>query len=87
VSPHPTRPARALPGGFLRRIDDIEICGVLRMVSVGDKAVDLSPSEFDVLMVLAANTNTMPSRDRIIASIKGGGHAINVRGDMLTEGG
>lgn len=79
ITPPDSTGARPLPDGFLRRIDDVEICGVMRMVSVGDKIVDLSSSEFDVLMVLSANTNTVLSRDRIIASARGGGHAINDR--------
>ncbi|MDZ7710731.1 MAG: response regulator transcription factor [Roseovarius sp.] len=79
ITPPDETGARPLPDGMLRRVDDVEICGVLRMVSVNDRVVDLSPSEFDVLMVLAANTNTVLSRDRIISSVKGGGHAINDR--------
>ena len=79
ITPPDETGARPLPDGFLRRVDDVEICGVLRKVSVGGKIVDLSPSEFDVLMVLAANTNAVLSRDQIIASARGGGHAINDR--------
>src|SRR6056297_1522352 len=79
VTPADARGARPVPDGFLRQVDDIGICGVLRLAKVGDKTVDLSPSEFDVLMVLAAKTNTVLSRERIIASARGGGHAINDR--------
>lgn len=71
--------ARPLSDDVLRRIGDIEICGVMRIVSVGDRVVDLSSAEFDVLLVLATNTNAVLSRDRIIASARGGGHAINGR--------
>jgi len=79
VTPKDADGARPVPDGFLRRVGEIEICAVLRLVSVGDRPVDLSPSEFDVLMVLAAKTNTVLSRERIIASARGGGHAINDR--------
>lgn len=79
VTPPDETGARPLPEGFLRRVDNLEICGVVRMVSVGDHIVDLTPSEFDVLMVLSANTNTVLSRERIIGSVRGGGFAINDR--------
>lgn len=79
ITPPDETGARPLPDGYLRRVDDVEICGVLRMVSVGNRIVDLSPSEFDVLMVLSANTNAVLSRERIIASVRGGAHAINDR--------
>jgi len=79
ISPTDARGARPVPDGFLRRVGEIEICGVLRLVSVGDRPVDLSPSEFDVLMVLTTRTNVVLSRDQIIAAARGGGHAINDR--------
>lgn len=79
ITPPDETGARPLPEDFLRRIDDIEICGVQRRVSVGGQIVDLTPAEFDVLMVLTANTNAVLSRERIIASVKGGDHAINDR--------
>lgn len=79
ITPPSDDGARPLPDQFLRKVDDIEICGVLRIVRIGDRIVDLTPNEFDVLMVLAANTNAVLSRERIIASARGGGHAINDR--------
>jgi DNA-binding response OmpR family regulator len=79
ITPPDATGARPLPDSFMRRVDDVEICGVLRMVSVSGRVVDLTPSEFDVLMVLAANTNAVLSREGIIASVKGGGFAINDR--------
>jgi DNA-binding response OmpR family regulator len=74
-----SREARPSAPSVLRRVDDLEICGVLRLVSVAGRMVDLGPGEFDVLMVLAARTNTVLSRDRIIAAARGGGHAISHR--------
>lgn len=79
ITPRDERGARPLPEGFLRRVDDLEICGVLRVVSVSGRMIELSPSEFDVLMVLCANTNAVLSREQIIASARGSGHAINDR--------
>ena len=79
VTPKDADGARPVPGGFLRRVDDIEICGVLRLVSVSDRPVDLSPGEFDVLMVLSTRTNVVLSREQIIAAARGGGDAINDR--------
>jgi len=79
VTPKDADGARPVPDGFLRRVGEIEICGVLRLVSVSDRPVDLSPGEFDVLMVLAARTNVVLSREQIIAAARGGGHAINDR--------
>lgn len=79
VTPPDDNGARPVPDGFLRRVDDLEICGVLRLVSVAGRSVDLTPSEFDVLLVMAANTNAVLSRERIISSVKGDGHAINDR--------
>lgn len=76
VTPKDADGARPVPDGFLRRVDDIEICGVLRLVSVGDRPVGLSPGEFDVLMVLCAQTNTVLSREQIIAAARGGGNDI-----------
>jgi DNA-binding response OmpR family regulator len=79
ITPQDASGARPVPEGFLRRVDDIEICGVLRLVSVAGREVALSAGEFDVLMVLASRTNTVLSRERIIGSARGGGHAINDR--------
>lgn len=79
ITPPDARGARPVPEGFLRRVDDIEICAVLRLVSVGGRTVDLAPGEFDVLMALAARTNTVLSRARIITSARGGDLAINDR--------
>ena len=79
VTPPDEHGARPVPEDFLRRVEDLEICGVQRLVKVADRVVDLTPSEFDVLFVLAANTNAVLSRDRIISSVKGDGHVINDR--------
>jgi len=83
VTPPSADGARPVPDGFLRRVDDLEICGVLRLVSVAGREVSLTDSEFDVLMVLAAQTNRVLSREQIIASVKGEGHAIT---DRLVDG-
>ncbi|MFB9150897.1 response regulator transcription factor [Roseovarius ramblicola] len=79
ITPRDAGGARPVPDGFLRRVDDIEICGVLRIVSVGGQQIDLSPDEFDVLMVLTTSTNVVLSREQIIAAARGGGHAISDR--------
>lgn len=49
------------------------------MVRIGDRIIDLTPSEFEVLLVLSANINAVLSREQIIAMVKGDGHAINDR--------
>ncbi len=79
VTPADARRARPGAGDFLRQGDDIEICDVPRLVRVGKRPVKLSQGEFDVLKVLASNANEVLSRDRIIASARGGEHAINDR--------
>jgi len=79
VSPANDDGARPLPDHFLRDVDGIEICGVRRCVSVGGEPVDLTAMEFDVLMVLAANTNAVLSRERIINAVYGGDWSISAR--------
>lgn len=79
VTPTSPEGARPLPDTYLRRIDDIEICGVIRSVSVAGQQVELTPLEFDVLMVLAANTNAILSRERIIETVRGSDWSINDR--------
>ncbi|WP_240611682.1 response regulator transcription factor [Roseovarius nitratireducens] len=79
VTPAEVRRARPGPGDFLRQVDDIEICDVLRLVRVGKRPVKLSKGEFDVLMLLAGRTNEVLSRERIIAAARGGGRTINDR--------
>lgn len=71
--------ARPLPARYLRRVDDMEICGVVRSVSVSGRLVDLTTLEFDVLMVLASNTNAILSRDKIINSVHGCDWSISHR--------
>jgi DNA-binding response OmpR family regulator len=70
---------RPLPDRFLRRIDEIEICAVLRSVHVCGREVQLTPTEFDVLMVLAGRTNTVLSRAEIICRMRGENWAMNDR--------
>ncbi len=79
VTPPDARRARPGPGDFLRQVDDIEICDVLRLVRVGKRPVKLSQGEFDVLMVLARRTNEVLSRERIITAAQGGDRTINDR--------
>lgn len=71
--------ARPLPDHYLRRIDDIEICSVVRSVRVSGRPVELTTLEFDVLMALSANTNAILSRDRIIKSVRGDDWSISDR--------
>jgi len=79
VTPPDASGARPLPDHYLRRLGDLEICGVVRQVSVGGRVVDLTTLEFDVLMVLAANTNAVLSRERIIAAVHGRDWSVNDR--------
>ena len=79
VTPPDQSGARPVPDVYLRRVDDLEICGVLRLASIRGRSIELTPSEFDILMVLSANTNKVLSRERIISSVKGEGHAVNDR--------
>ncbi|WP_297776510.1 response regulator transcription factor [uncultured Roseovarius sp.] len=71
--------ARPLPDRYLRRVDDMEICGVVRSVNVSGRLVDLTTLEFDVLMVLASHTNAILSRDKIINSVHGSDWSISHR--------
>ena len=79
VTPADGDGARPLPDHFLRRVDDIEICGVKRIVSVAGTPVELTDMEFDVLLALAANTNAVLSRERIIESVRGRDWSVNDR--------
>lgn len=79
VTPADAGGARPLPDHFLRRLGDLEICGVIRQVSVGGREVGLTAMEFDVLMVLAANPNAVLSRARIMAAVHGRDWSVNDR--------
>lgn len=79
VTPANEHGARPVPDHFLRRIGDMEICGVKRLVRVAGRSVELTELEFDVLMVLAANTNAVLSRDRITRAARGRDWAANDR--------
>jgi DNA-binding response OmpR family regulator len=79
VTPANEAGARPLPDEYLRRINRLEICSVLRIVSVDGQNVELTPMEFDVLLVLAAQTNIVLSRQQIIAGIRGEGWSMNER--------
>ncbi|NBD30581.1 MAG: response regulator [Alphaproteobacteria bacterium] len=87
---------RPLPDGYLRRIDDIEMCGVQRTVRVAGDEIKLTPLEFDVLMAFAVNVNKVLSRQAIIEKVRGKHWAINdravdgviysLRGKMFPDG-
>lgn len=79
VTPVDDQGARPLPDHFLRQVGDLEICGVQRRVRVGGRDVDLTTLEFDVLMVLVANTNAILSRDRITRAARGRDWSVNDR--------
>lgn len=79
VTPADDQGARPLPDHFLRQVSDLEICGVQRRVRVGGRDVELTTLEFDVLMVLAANTNAVLSRDRITRAARGRDWSVNDR--------
>lgn len=68
-----------LPDTYLRRIDDIAICSVLRSVSVAGQQVALTSLEFDVLAVLALHVNEVVGRAEIVAEVRGEHWAINPR--------
>lgn len=71
--------ARPVSDPAVRRLGDLEIFGVIREVRVGGQLVKLTTMEFEVLMVLAANTNAVMSRQRIISAVRGHGWAVNDR--------
>lgn len=73
------RDQRFLPDHYLRRLGELEICGIARSVTRNGVPVDLTTLEFDVLMVLAAQTNTVLSRARIISSVHGADRVVNDR--------
>jgi len=79
VTPPDTAGARPLPDHYLRRVGNLDICGVIRDVSIDGRAVDLSTLEFDVLLVLAAHTNAVLSRERIIEAVYRPGWSVNAR--------
>lgn len=70
---------RPLPDAYLRKLGDLEICAIARSVTMAGQPVDLTAMEFDVLCVLAARTNSVLSRDRIIESIRGSHWSVNHR--------
>ena len=71
--------ARPLPDTYLRRIDDIAICSVLRSVTVAGRSVPLTALEFDVLAVFALHVNEVLNRAEIIAKVRGAHWAVNPR--------
>lgn len=79
VTPVDAGGARPLPNRYLRLIDDIEICAVIRRVRVGAREIPLTPMEFDTLMVFAAKTNVVLSREEVINTLRGGHWAMNDR--------
>lgn len=70
---------RALPDHFLRRLGDLEICGITRQVRRNGAVIDLTTLEFDVLMVLAASANEVLSRTKIIETVHGPGWSASDR--------
>lgn len=71
--------ARPMPSPSLRRVGNVEICGVRRSVRIGGQPIELTTFEFDVLMVLVAHTNAILSRDQIIKSVRGNQWSISDR--------
>lgn len=68
-----------LPDTYLRRIDDIAICSVLRSVRVAGRKVPLTGLEFDVIAVFVLHVNQVLSREDIIAQGRGAHWAVNPR--------
>ncbi|MDR9393058.1 MAG: response regulator transcription factor [Roseovarius sp.] len=62
---------RPLPDSYLRRVGNLEICGVMRSVSRNGEEVELTAMEFDVLLALAARTNAVLSREKILETVRG----------------
>ncbi len=79
VTPANNAGARPLPDQYLRRVNRLEICSVLRSVSVDGQVVELTPMELDVLLVLAAQTNVVLTRQQIIKGIRGEGWTMSER--------
>lgn len=55
----------------LLRADDITLDATARMVSVGGRYVDLTPSEFDLLAVLIASPGRVFSRSELLDRVQG----------------
>lgn len=64
---------------YLRCLGELEINGIARSVTRNGVPVHLTTVEFDVLMVLVAQTNTVLSRTLISSLAHGGDHLVNDR--------
>ncbi|RBI71179.1 DNA-binding response regulator [Roseovarius sp. TE539] len=73
------RTPRPLPEHYLLQLGDLEICAIARSVSLAGQPVNLTALEFDVLCALAAQSNSVLSRDRIIESVRGSDWSVNHR--------
>lgn len=70
---------RPMPDHYLRRLGNLEICGIARSVTKDGVLVDLTTLEFDVLLVLVSQANSILSRTRIIEAVRGREWAANDR--------
>ena len=68
------RDSAATPGTI--RINGIEICPKTRSVRKNDKAVDLAPKEFDLLLELVRNDGAVVSRIDLMKTVWGHSSAI-----------
>jgi DNA-binding response OmpR family regulator len=59
------------PGGKTIRIRDLVIDADKRRVTVGENALELTPSEFDLLLVMAENPGRVFSRMQLLDRIQG----------------
>lgn len=73
------RTPRPLPEHYLLQLGDLEICAIARSVSLAGQPVNLTALEFDVLCSLAAQSNSVLSRDKIIDSVRGSDWSVSHR--------
>jgi DNA-binding response OmpR family regulator len=62
---------RPAPAGELVRVGALELDPGARRVTVGGEPVHLTPTEFDLLSVLAARPGTVHSREQLLAEVWG----------------
>ena len=59
------------PGNEIINIHDLHIDTLKRKVMLGDKRIDLTPKEFDLLLLLAGHPGISYSRDQLLSEVWG----------------
>ena len=60
-------------------VNDLNIDSARRQATLGDKALDLTPKEFDLLAFLARNRGLVFSRERLLEKVWGYDYAGDTR--------